>query len=423
MHYTGDYGLGAPAGVPGVTAKGRGAAAPSGSSGGAAAPSLPFGGLDAAGGSAFPPACITGGSNTKPLENGLPVLGGPSTDTTLTDAGAPGQGVLMVDWLRVTFPASPDALELAKGIFGPTGSDDDWTPQDWGRWQYKQSLRRGDVAIYYDGNGGTVCVDISGKGCRQIEAEGILDLPCPEMGVEGGWKALLRSLRWHSCAFPRVDWAMDDRQQLLRLDAIGAAVEQKRCCTRFRKCRPMRELCPSSGEVIGDGFTFGSRESPMFVRIYNKQLEQLAKGEPDPGPVMRCEVETHDEKAAALVGAFLQYGPQAIAMDLWAMLDFKEPKADTNRSRWETCAWWHDFLCVVQKSRVCLAPLIRTIEGAAQAVVHQWAATISAIVACPGYGKRWLDGLVATGERRWKPRHIDMMSVHLQGVTQCLHVT
>ncbi len=317
---------------------------------------------------------------------------------------------VVVDWLRCSFPATLDALERAKVLFGPSL---EWVEVERGRWFYARSLRRGHVSIFYDGNGGVVTVDVTGQGCRQLESENVLEVPCEENGWRGGWRGFLGDLQDLGCTFPRVDWALDDTEGRLNLETIEATWKAGNCASRFQKMEP-RTSYTREGVLVGHTLNFGSRKSNMFVRIYNKQLERLAKGEEVPhAHWTRTEIEAHDRAADALVKKFVQQGPGVVAAVLRHYLDFKEAGADGNLCRRPTCDWWLRFVAWAEKVPVGIGAAARTLDGAARALWQQWSAVVALLMAAPSHGPKWFASLLEHGETRWKSTHITMLSASL----------
>jgi hypothetical protein len=296
-------------------------------------------------------------------------------------------------------------------MFGP---DLEWTLMEKGGRYYESCLRRGHVSIYYGGNGGTVLVEAMGKGCRQLEAEGVLDVPDASLGIVGGWRGFFADLQEMGCTFSRVDWAFDDTDGVLDLDVIEANLLGGHCATRFRGFQRIKAHSTRDGAVTGDTVNIGSRTSQMFVRIYNKRLEQIVRGEEVLHPQwIRTEVEAHDRGADALVKKFCEQGPAAVASVLLHYVDFTEPSKDTNKSRRTTCSWWLLFLDACEKMELGIAPLVKTLEGTARAFAGQWGAGLAMLLASPKHGVEWLRGVVEVGQTRWKDRHINMLSVGL----------
>lgn len=200
------------------------------------------------------------------------------------------------------------------------------------------------MSIFYDGNGGTVHVQVTGKGCRQLEQRGVLDNSCPEIGYVGGWRGFFEDLLEHGCRFARVDFAFDDMTGLLDLDEIKESLEEGYFTGKAHKSSEISQRGRRQ-EVTGLGFLVGSRQSQMCARIYDKHLEQAAQHKPSPEHWVRVELEAKQERAAALVHRYVQVGEQAVADALYSWLDFKEPDPfNQNKARWDTCSWWGKFL-------------------------------------------------------------------------------
>jgi phage replication initiation protein len=306
-----------------------------------------------------------------------------------------------------------DALEKAKIMFGP-GLE--WVEVEKGRWFYARSLRRGHVSIFYDGNAGAVTVEVTGQGCRQLEAERVLDVPCEENGFRGGWRGFLSDLRDLGCTFPRVDWALDDTEGRLNLETIEATWKAGNCASRFQNMEP-RTKYNREGDLVGHTLNFGSRKSQMFVRIYNKHLERLAKGEEVPhAHWTRTEIEAHDRGADALVKKFVEEGPGVVASVLRHYLDFKQETGDSNLSRRPSCSWWLAFLDWAEKVPVGIGAAARSLEGMAKALWQQWSGGIALLLAAPSHGPQWFAELFKHGETRWKSKHITMLAAALAPV-------
>jgi hypothetical protein len=309
--------------------------------------------------------------------------------------------VLLIDWLRVTFPGTLDALDRAKALFGP-GLE--WVEMDRGGFFFGRCLRRGHVSIYFEGkvaeNAGLVLVDVSGQGCRQLEAEGVLDVPCEANGFEGGWRGFLGELQALGCTFPRVDWALDDTEGSLDLDEIERCWDEDRCASRFQD-KERRRRTRRGGELVADSLNFGSRTSQMFVRIYNKRLERLVKGEPAdalPAHWVRTELEAKGRGGSALVAKFVEHGSEVVSAALRHYLDFKVEGGDSNVSRRASCPWWESFLGRVKAAAVGIGAAARSLEGMAKALWRQWSAGLRLLMEAPAYGPEWFSQLLQQGE-------------------------
>jgi hypothetical protein len=303
--------------------------------------------------------------------------------------------------LRCTFPATLDALERAKIQFGP-GLE--WVEMEHGRYLFDRCLRRGHVSIYFDSKvaalQGLVLVDVTGQGCRQLEAEGVLPVACEANGFLGGWRGFLGDLQELTCTFPRVDWALDDTAGRLDLEKIAESWRGGNCASRFQAMDERRKH-RRNGDLIGHTLNFGDRTSQMFVRIYNKRLEQIVRGEEVPhAQWVRAELEAKGKGAAALVARFVAEGVAVIVQALRHYLDFKEPGADTNLSRRPTCSWWGGFLAWAEKVPVGIGSAAKTLDGMAKALRRQWSAGIALLLEAESHGAQWFSDLLEQGKSK-----------------------
>ncbi len=317
---------------------------------------------------------------------------------------------LLIDWLRCTFPATADALERAKTMFGP-GLE--WVEMDRGGYFFGRCLRRGHVSIYFDGkvpeNVGLVLVDVSGHGCRQLESEGVLEVPCEANEQRGGWQGFLGDLQDLGCTFPRVDFALDDTEGVLDLKVIAECWRAGNCASRFQD---MDERCKHGrkGDLVGHTLNFGSRTSQMFVRIYNKRLEQIVKGEEVPhAQWIRTELEAKGKGAAAMVARFVSEGAAVVVQVLRHYLDFKKDGADNNLSRRATCPWWGRFLGWAKGVSVGIGTPVRTLEGMAKALRTQWAAGIALLLEAPSHAAGWFSDLLEQGHSKLHCKQTGLM--------------
>lgn len=314
---------------------------------------------------------------------------------------------ILIDWLRVTLPPvlpGGDPVEVAKLVFGAGLTWD--RSEKGGRWGYRESWRRDDVHIHCDGNGGTVCVDLSGRGCRQLEAEGLI-------GEGEGWRGFLGDLLDLGGRVKRLDAALDDRGGVLDVARIGGALSAGEVHTRFRQSTEFTSRS-SDGSLTGHGVRFGSASSNMFVVIYNKQLERIAAGEADPGQWTRVEVRLADDMAQAVACEIVSRGPSVIVPHLLAHLDFKEVPAGASsssphRERWARASWWQAFVGLAERMRIRVEPRARDLGRAAVALAGQWGATLAALVHTPSFGLPWLRDVLKSGRQRWGSAHRQMM--------------
>lgn len=328
----------------------------------------------------------------------------------------PEEVIPLVDWATVTFKGA-DALTLAKLHFGAT-LDSEWVVMDRGGYGYAHSLKRGQVTIYHGGNVNpdAVSVVVSGQGCRQLEEEGLIGGPDVLLRGVSPWEAFLDELVRDGATFARLDVALDDRSGLLSITGMEEAFKSGDCSTRFRDMRAEVGYT-SDGVTTGHTLYFGSRQSLMFVRVYHKGLEQIARGraEGEPEDWVRCELQARDERADALAQQIVTHGMRSVASVLWSYLDFKTPESreqftlSSDKYKRETVSWWKTFINRVEKSRLGVLPKIVDVEKMKQWVRRQVAPTLHVIVNASALGWDFISSLVLEGGERLKSHHVNAL--------------
>lgn len=320
----------------------------------------------------------------------LPPIG--NTGVSPTGTKETGAVTALVDWLGATWKTA--SVDDVKALLG----GGEWVPVP-GRLRYRSGLQRGKALLLFDGLDSEamgVHVEISGSGCRELEATGIVT----------DWQAFLRKLLDSEAQVSRLDVALDDRADALPFDQIVSKVKNNQLVRKSRRWRVMESGDHRTGKV-GRTVYLGAPQSDVQLRIYDKQAEQESKGKTDLGGWVRVEVQTRDERAQALAVKLCSWGLVAVAQVVLNLADFKDVAAtDTNRSRWETCAWWLKFLDTVCKLPLRLEPKVRTVETMAAWVDAQVSRTLATVVLAPGYGLEWLNSMVANGAARMTERHL-----------------
>ena len=316
-------------------------------------------------------------------------------------------------------------MEGVQGLFGRTldhwAEDADspgleWQPRETGAMGYRQALQRGGVTILFDGSEDMgIHVRVSGDGCRQLEAEGVVT----------DWRESLSW--WLTCGahVSRLDVAADDRAESAGAGVLCFAKMKQAVRDRHYTCRSSRFRFEESGDHnkpggLGETIYLGERSSQMFVRIYNKAAEQLQDGGEVAFPHwLRVEAEFKKEKAHAMALRIASEGLDAFAGVLRSHLAFREPTENEQRARWPVADWWLCFLNHAARAPISLAPLVRTVEETVEWVARQVAPSLAVIVNATGYGWEKLRSLVGYGERRFRSRHLDPLIRHntMKGAT------
>jgi hypothetical protein len=295
-------------------------------------------------------------------------------------------GRMTLDWLAFTLPFD-DGLKSAEFLFG------ELTPRPVGTKGYSHSAELpcgGVVSWSPERPEQKVHVELGGRGLGRA-AE--LDASLKDI------KHVLKWIQDVDGVITRVDFALDDRAGRLSLDVIGEHVDQELLTSRWRKGRKILATLAGQGRT----FEFGSRRSDCFLRIYDKQAEQLDKGKDDPGEWVRVELELKREKANEVVGRYIQEGVAFVVGLLRGLIEFKERGEDQTKTRWATCAWWGAFLEWAEKARLSLPKVQPSVERSMAWMDAQWPRTIALVTSAEGGCFERVYALVAKGVSQLKP--------------------
>ncbi len=298
-----------------------------------------------------------------------------------------------------------------------------WVAIDKGANGYRACFQRGSIRVLHDGQENMgVHVSLSGQGCRQLEQE-------QGLKSEQDWQQFLGVLRLLGVVCTRFDWAMDDTEQTKLLDMATihrmavASTETGEVVSQFRETdiNAKRRLGrPRKNEPVnpekGDTRYFGNKaKSLMFVRIYNKSLEQLL---PEGTHWIRVEMCARGKNADAALAIFLADGASAMPEILLRYLDFKQPsETDSNPSRWPTVSWWADFLGTVAKRGLDCPGSPRTVEKTYAWIVKQAAPSLAVVFEAAFGEVDELLNIIKEGRRRFTAVHRSMLEAWSASLT------
>lgn len=168
-----------------------------------------------------------------------------------------------------------------------------------GRYFYRKSLYYEGIHIYYDGftvkNGDQgICVEMSGKGLRNWEEYSSAD-------YDKLFKLIIDNYSYDSdkckMKLTRLDVAYDDFDGLLDLPYIFTETLSNNFVSRLKtqefNCKRQ------SKKNIGLTVAHGSMQSNVYIRIYDKRLEQ--KAQQILKHWVRCEIQLRHENAMGFI--------------------------------------------------------------------------------------------------------------------------
>lgn len=315
--------------------------------------------------------------------------------TSNTGAETPKSGLeALIDWCSFTFPF--DDLGQVQSLLRMSATD--WVQMPKGGKGYKAQLRCGNISIFYDGTPDMgIHVNMTGQGCRQYEAL-----------FGNSWSELIKRVFEAGGHFTRLDGAIDDFHGFFSVDQIEEKVKGRDVKGRFKKARGYTDYDLTSEPGEGDGKTikFGSGESNIQIRIYDKAAQQGVDQ-----VWIRTEIQCRDERADALARQIMSDNNlgHLLAGVLCNYINFVEPSNDTHKDRWPVSSWWSEFLGDVEKVRLTILKAAKTIEEKMEWVDRQVSTTLALIgLYLKGKGTdiyEFVSEMLIEGEKRLKPHH------------------
>lgn len=280
--------------------------------------------------------------------------------------------VVIIDYL--TFTSKIDSIDTLKSFLGLTDLP---FRECKGRYFYKKRLMYDGINIYYDGldDDMGICVEMSGKGCRNFE----------QLGT-GDYYELLGYIVANSgdLNITRLDIAFDDFDNLLNFDVICDAIKSKNYVSRFRQFKIINEYSQDDKSNSTTVYC-GSDKSDTLFRIYDKKAEQQRS---DLDHWVRFEMQLRGDRASCFANLFVSGNSlgSLFVKVINNYLRFVVPDDfDTNKSRWLTVEWWFLFLGTVDKISLFVPDVDYTETRLERFVKTQCSGAIVAFIALFGF--------------------------------------
>lgn len=304
---------------------------------------------------------------------------------------------IIFDWL--TFTTKKDSINSIKSFMGFDEFDFEEIK---GRYGYTKRLFYDGINIYFGGSEDMgICVELSGKGCRNFEKYGSSD-----------YYELFSYLISNSddCHITRLDVAFDDFDGILDFNVIADSIANKQYLSRFREFHIERTY--SKDPKFEDFCIYcGSRQSETLFRIYDKKAEQERF---DLEHWLRFELQLRRSRAECFVNLLLSDNDIS---DLFVCvinnyLRFVVPsESDTNKSRAVTCEWWFNFLQTFQKVSLCLPDDDYTESRLERFVKKQTSSAIVAFIALNGFNA-FRDVITGKSKIKLNQKYMNLLKSH-----------
>lgn len=272
-----------------------------------------------------------------------------------------------------------------------------------GAYGYKSMLRHRcqSVSILYNGNEDMgIHVDITGsamsyalnsfKETKRCDTPFGIGYELPDNYSDRLLSLYLDYIRQFA-DITRIDACVDDyTSDYFSVSDVQQLIDEKRLVSPFRKCRYESEKSISTGEKTGETLYLGSRSSEVFLRIYDKALEQKFDKS-----WVRWELEIKGGKACIFVDELCKYGYLgAVIMGVLSRYIRFINLDDSNRSRCSIYEKWILFVNGVKALRLTVSKKEFSVERSQDWIERQCMPTISGLIYAHGGDLTWIfDGL------------------------------
>ena len=322
--------------------------------------------------------------------------------------------VAVIDWLSFTDVSNTD-INASLSEFGFVRED--FIDNEKGAFGYKKMLLHtgSSFRVLYDGNDGMgFHYDFSGSSMHVLFSKYVdslyEDTPFGP-GLDVDLKILVSlfqkiRLLGH---ITRLDLAIDNKVDIFfSLPELQKILEDCRYVSKFRSWQLVKD-CTTSNELVGATIYLGSRKSDIMLRVYDKQLEQIAKGIEGASdiPWVRWEIELKNEYANIVLNDFLN-GVDVGSLAFGILSNYLRIILfdDCNKSRCSSDPVWAAFIEEVQKIRLFVMQEPPTLLDKREWVLRQVAPTITGLILA-NYGDiSWLTENLGL--------HADRMNKHLK---------
>lgn len=201
---------------------------------------------------------------------------------------------------------------------------------------FKHRLYYQSISIHYEGKDDLVWLEMTGQGCRAFETYG-----------NGDYEALfgLVLYEYKDMNITRLDVAFDDHTGILDLQDLVHDTVSQEYISRFKAW----EVRLGSA---GDSIYHGSKQSEIFLRIYDKAAE---RGLTDGCHWIRVELQLRRDRAKTFIEQGGGIG-ENFAGVIANYVRYIEPCDDSNRWRWPLKRYWADLLDGAAAIRLYVKP-------------------------------------------------------------------
>lgn len=331
---------------------------------------------------------------------------------------------LVVDWVGFTVTADMSVVQVIEFMgFSPMLFND--MPR--GSNGYKCMKKHGshEISVLYDGTDGMgIHVNASGSAISALLSsfKNTLSIDTPFGVGYDLWDDTVLSRFMKEVLsighFTRVDIAIDDIGcNYYSLDELAGKLKSGSVVSRFRKYREVCELSIASDGEYGHTIYFGSRESAIMFRVYDKKLEQNMGLSPDDMGYfheewVRWELELHKERSNELARLLIDgHAFSDVSVGVLSYYFRIIVHDDSNKSRCSNDSKWDDFINGISKLRLASPNTEKTLDDKERWIDKQVAPSLAAMIIFHDGDADYLNEIALKNVYRISARDKEMLRV------------
>ena len=280
-----------------------------------------------------------------------------------------------------------------------------------GFYGYAEQLFYEGIHIHFNGTAEMgVCVEMSGRGCRNFEHFGT-----------GNYVDVFSYILCNSGVnITRLDVAYDDFNNHLDIDKLIYDIQNGNYLSRFREFE-LRSTLSKDPKKRGFSLYCGSSQSEIRFRIYDKRIEQQVFDQVESW--IRFEIQLRRDRAAVFIDMLLNGGSELSTLFLGVVknyLRFIVPTGDSNLSRCPTAQYWLDFLGSFDKVSLFFPDFDYSESRLETYVKSQLSGSCVTFISLFGF-QEFVNLILSRSTLKLNPKHLFLLSKnHINNATDVL---
>lgn len=175
----------------------------------------------------------------------------------------------------------------------------------------------------------------------------------------------------------RFDTAIDDfGTRYFSVSDVRKLIDNRQLVSPLRSHEYIIKASNVDGQIMGDTVYIGSKKSDLFIRIYDKGLEQNKNVD-----WVRWELQVRDAKANAYVDELVHTGRiSTVAVGVLSRYVRFVVLDDSNRSRCSTLSRWSDFIGEMNAIRLSIPEKSPSVDAKREWIYRQVLPTIAGLM-------------------------------------------